>query len=428
MFFFHSKQEVITRSYDLAGSGFSALPLKVPTPDSQEINSNVGTVRDITALFSSIFLSAIGFGILMVMIALKLNEFIKNEILMSISSAMQIFAGVVFARFLPTMGRKFGMVGTIYIGSIISAISAIIFYFYINYFWWILVIFIYGISCFINGVTRQTVISLGGMLVAVGNSLGPVLLEIIKTSDSFITFAIACSFFLTSILPLSRLKKFEGAIREEKRISLWRYIQNSPKIMFAGFCVNYVISSSNAFLIIYGIKIGMPEGESSLLLSIFLFGSIFSIPIAYMVDTLNRRFLMMFSALLSIICIYLLYTNQDQDRIYILLFIMFGCLMGTKLSAVVLINEKYKPTQRLAVNSAFAKISLCGNIFGIFLTGTIMKVTGSGGLWISSMFILSLFLIFCGLNYCRKILRKEYNIRYFSFFNKKNTNENFSEI
>lgn len=437
--FFRSKHEVITRSYDVAGSGFSPLPTntKNPTPsDNQKFQWTVGLAKDLAAIFSSIFLSAIGYGILMVMIALKLEHHVKNEILMSISTATQIGAGVIFSRFLPSMGQKAGMINSIYIGTLISAFCALLLYVYPGYALWLVIIFFLGTSFFICGITRGTimidlapthmramVISIGTMLVAIGNSLGPIVLDIIKTSDSFASFVIASGFYLASMLPLPRLKKLDGAVREEKKISIWRYIKNSPKIMFAGFSVSYAMSSSSAFLIIYGIRVGMPETEASLLLSVLLFGTIFYIPLGYLADLLNRRMLMIFFATLSVICAYCLFINQDPQKIYILLFLMFGCLAGVKLPAIVLINEKYKPSQRLAVNSAFSRFSLTGNIIGLFSTGTIMKFTGPQGLWLSVMTIILLFLLFCCFNYSKKFIRKEFKASDFSFFNKKNNNE-----
>jgi Na+/melibiose symporter-like transporter len=106
---------------------------------------------------------------------------------------------------------------------------------------------------------------------------------------------------------------------------------------------------------------------------------------------------------------------------------MFGSLIGIKLPAVVLINEKYKPTQRLAVNSAFARFALLGNICGLFLTGFIIKIFGPEGLWLSVMGILSTFQIFCFFNYGQKFYRKEIEwknfFQNFSFFNNKTANE-----
>ncbi len=435
--FFHPKHEVTTRNYDGSGSGFSSIPLnKNVENDKTNFQWNIEIIRDLSAIFSSIFLSAIGYGILMVMIALKLEAHVKNEILMSVSTATQIGAGVIFSRFLPSFGRKTGLIKTIYIGSTISAIFAIFAFFYFNYFLWLITIFFLGTSFFICGVTRNTImidlapshmraliISVGTMLVAIGNSLGPVLINFLKTSDHFISFAIASGFYLISMLPLSRLKKVDSTVREEKKISIWRYINNSPKIMFAGFSVSYAMSSCSAFLIIYGIKIGMSKEDASILLSILLFGTIFSIPIGYLADVFNRRMMMISASILALILSISLLINENHQQIHILVFLLFGALAGIKLPAVVLINEKYKPTQRLAVNSAFSRFNLLGNICGLFITGAVMKYLGPQGLWLSVSLILLVFLIFCFQNYFTKIMNKEFNIKDFSFFNKPQNEE-----
>lgn len=425
---FHFKREIPTRSYDISNPALSPLPLRSTT---QNISWNKNLFHDLSAIFSSIFLSAIGYGILMVMIALKLELHVKNEILMSVSAATQIGAGVLISRFLPALGHKIGLIKSIYIGSIISAIFAIFAYFYVNYTLWLLTIFALGTSFFICGVTRNTImidlappqiraliISIGTMLVPIGNSLGPVLLSFLKTSDGFISFVIASAFYLLSMLPLSRLRKIDANLREEKKISIWCYIKNSPKIMFASFAVNYSMSSASAFLIIYGIKIGIPKDQAALLLSVLLFGTIFSIPIGFLADIFNRRLMMIASAFLGLILAVILFFNHDFSEMESLLFLMFGSLVGIKLPAMVLINEQYKPTQRLAVNSAFAKFGLIGNICGLFLTGAIMKCCGPRGLWLSIALILLCFLSFCLHNYWKKISRKEFDIKNFSIFNK----------
>jgi MFS family permease len=440
--FFHLKREIVTRNYDVASSGFSTLPnnSKKNSLDQQEFCWSVDLVKNLLAIFSSIFLSALGYGMLMVLIAFKLEHHVKNEILISLSTATQIGAGVIFSRFLPFMGQKTGMVNSIYIGSIISAVCALIIYVYPGYYLWLLIIFFLGTSFFICGVTRNTImidlapthskaiiISIGTMLVAIGNSFGPIIINVLKTDENFSSFAIASIFYLLSMLPLVRLKKFETNLREEKKISIWRYIKTSPKIMFAGFCVSYAMSSSSAFLIIYGIETGLPQNDASMLLSVLLFGTIFYIPIGYITDIINRRMVMIISAVLSLFCTFLLYVNQDPQQIHVMLFLLFGALSGIKLPAIVLINEKYKPTQRLAVNSAFAKFSLTGNICGLFCTGVIMKFLGPQGLWLSSIIILSLFLFFCLINYAGKILRKEFEESHFSIFNKNQNHEELSE-
>ena len=439
MSLFKIKKSIISQSYDISSKDFIALPSRIYDKEDkqaslQEFRLDNILIKDILSIYASIFIAAIGYGILAVMIAFKAEQYIKNEILISLSSATQISSGIIFARFLPILGRKIGLTNSIYLGTAMSSISSLLIYSYSGYFLWLLTVFIIGASSFICGVVRQTmtidlapshirasVISCGGMLFSIGNSLGPIFLQLVKTFDGFTTHLMIFGFLLTSMLPLSRITKIEAKVREEKKIGIWRYIKNSPKIMFASFAVNYALSSCSTFIIIYGMKIGMDQGSASLLLSVLLFGAVFSIPIGYLTDLINRRFLMISCATLSVICALLLFQNEDPQKIYILIFLMFGCMVGIKLPAIILINEKYKPTQRLAVNSSFGKMALLGNLFGIFLTGSIMKYYGPKGLWLSIILILSSFLIFCCLNYINKAIKSDLDFSKFYFFNKNKT-------
>jgi MFS family permease len=442
MIFPKSEKESVARFYDGNPNGFSQLPLnnKSKTEEIKEIVglNNQNKISDLSAVFSSIFLSAIGYGILMVMMAIKLEINVKNEILMSISAITQIGAGVIFSRFLPNLGNKKTLTEIIIIGSLVSAFFSILAYFYINYLIWLLVVYALGTSFFICGVTRNTLmidlanpnirsltISIGVMLVAIGNSLGPVLIKFLNSGDNFISFLLASIFYLLSIIPLLKIKNITSEIRENKNISIWRYIYNSPKIMLAGFSVSYAMSSACAFIIIYGIRVGFNESDAALLLTTLLFGTIFSIPIGYMADIFNKRLMMISSAFLSLIFSMSLFFSNSSSDIHIALFLLFAALSGVKLPALVLINEKYKPTQRLAVNSAFSKFSLIGNICGLFATGVFMRKFGSVGLWISISLILTLFLIFCFFNYLTKFKRGELKIKNFSIFNKKITESNY---
>lgn len=331
---------------------------------------------------------------------------------------MQIFAGIFFAKYLPRVSKKLGIIRTIQIATITAAIMALVMYQYFGYFIWLFTIFIFGTSLFAFGVIRQSItldispnnhkaiiISTGGMLMSFGNALGPILLKFIGT-DGFTPHLVASLFYIASMLPMLLFKNANSIVREDKKISIFRYIKISPKIMFGGFTFNYVQSSVSTFLIIYGIRSGMEIGQASLLFSVLLFGTVFSVPMGYFTDIINRRFLMMVCTTLSFICAVSLFFAHEITEMAVLLFLLFGFMIGIKLPALILINEKYKPTQRLAVNSAFAKICLTGNIFGIFITGAIMEIAGSQGLWFSIIAMLFLYLSLNITTYWHKFITR----------------------
>ena len=78
-------------------ASFNQLPL---SKHDREFVWSKSLVIDHLAVYSSIFLSSLAYGIAVVLIALKLEANVENEILISFSTVAQITAGAFFSRFL----------------------------------------------------------------------------------------------------------------------------------------------------------------------------------------------------------------------------------------------------------------------------------------------------------------------------------------
>jgi MFS family permease len=176
------------------------------------------------------------------------------------------------------------------------------------------------------------------------------------------------------------------------------------------------MSSSGAFSIIYGLQLGMDQGDASMLLTALFFGTIFNLPIGILCNYVNKRFIILFFSICSTIIIYLLFQYRTNENIYLLFFLLYGSMSGIKLPANVLINEKYQSSQRLIVSSLYARISITGTIFGILNTGISMKYLGSQGIWITYLIVLIIFLIFWITNYISKFINHSISLKDLTFF------------
>jgi MFS family permease len=428
MLIFYRNRSNISRNFDYNNDGFGPIPL-----NKIDVNKNfvwnIALVKDLLAVFSSILLSAIAYGIMTVLISVRLEEFVKNEILISISTIAQVGSGVIFAKFLPPIAHKIGITKSIFFATLISAISCLLMYNFINFGLWTIIIYIYGTSIFITSITRGTImidltppqlrsiiISIGLTLIPFGSGLSPLILKLFNTNDAFFSFALASGFFLLSYLPIRYLKKVDSIIRENKKIGSWRYIKNSPKIFASCFTASFIMSSSGAFSIIYGLQLGMDQGDASMLLTALFFGTIFNLPIGILCNYVNKRFIILFFSICSTIIIYLLFQYRTNENIYLLFFLLYGSMSGIKLPANVLINEKYQSSQRLIVSSLYARISITGTIFGILNTGISMKYLGSQGIWITYLIVLIIFLIFWITNYISKFINHSISLKDLTFF------------
>ena len=430
MLIYHRKNQGVSRNFDHTNEGFLPIPSR---QSNQDINFTwkVALVKDLLMVYLSILFSSLAYGIMLVLIAIRLEANVKNEILISISTITQIGAGVFFSQYLPNVAKKIGVLKIIIIASLLSALSAILLFKFFNFVLWIIVIYLLGTSLFTASVTRNTVmidlaprrirsiiISVGATIVALGNAMGPIILNTLKTGDTFYSFLIVSALYVLAIFPLRGLKNVETIVREQKNIPIFNYIKNSPKIFFCGFTFSYIMSSCSTFCIIYGIRSGLNANEASMLLSSLLFGTIMYIPLGFLCNVFNRRFIIIFSAFCAFYVIYIINFYGDRDNIYLLFFLLFSLMSGLKLPTLVLINEKYKPTQRLVVNSAFTRVSLVGVICGLIATGICMKEFGYRGMWYSASFILALFIAFWLLNYLKKMIRRELSFRELTIFYK----------
>ncbi len=376
-------------------------------------------IIDVISLYLATFISCIPNGILAVLISVKMKEHIGNDILISFIFTAQTVAGILFAKYIPKIAKRLGMINAIHVASVVAALIAVLFYFYVNYLLWMMVTFIFGMALFSFVVIRQTMLldvapdkhraiisSASGMAVALGISMGAASMKFID-HEGIKPHIIAATLYILSTIPMLFIKGINCNIKKNKKIGLWRYICKSPKIMFGGFSFNYANASVHSFLVIYGLKIGMNITQASLLFSVLLFGTVFSIPIGFITDRINRRFIMLSCTIISLILAILIPMSHNLDITAALLFLMFGFSIGIKLPALILINEKYKPTQRLAVVSAFNKMCQIGSICGISATGLSMKLFGPYGLWSSIILVLSIYLLFTIANYLHRFTRNK---------------------
>jgi len=393
---------------------------------------NIAVFKDLITVFSSILLSAIAYGIMTVLISVRLENYVKNEFLISISTIVQVGSGAIFSKFLPPIAHKIGLTKSIFYSTILSAICCLLMFEFINFPIWLIIVYLYGTSIFVSSISRGTimidltppklrsiVISVGLTLIPLGSGLSPLILNLVNTNDSILSFILASAFFLLSYLPIRYLKKVDSIIRESKNFAIWRYIKNSPKIFASCFTASFIMSSIGAFSIIYGLQLGMNQNNASILLTSLLFGTVFNIPIGILCNYINKRFIILFNAICALIIVLILLKFNSNQNIYFLFFLLYGFMSGIKLPANVLINEKYQSNERLIVLNAFARVSIIGTICGILNSGIAMKYLGSNGLWVTYVGILLIFLIFWTINYILKFINHSISLKDLTFFNKK---------
>ena len=123
---------------------------------SSNHQQNKANQKELFLLMLSIFIASTAYGLLLVFIAIRLEQNTKNSFLISLSAIAQIGAGVIFSQFLPNFAKKVGLVKSVILSTVITALSALCLYKFISFYLWLIVIYCLGTSLFTTNIIRNT--------------------------------------------------------------------------------------------------------------------------------------------------------------------------------------------------------------------------------------------------------------------------------
>jgi MFS family permease len=157
-----------------------------------------------------------------------------------------------------------------------------------------------------------------------------------------------------------------------------------------------------AFIIIYGLKNGLPIADSALLLSSFMLGSlILEVPIAWLSDYFDRRYFIVWCSFACMVCaVCLPIAIYVPLQAWVLVFIWGGVIAGIYSVSLTIIGEKYTTTDEIiASNAGYSLMESIGGTFGIILIGFSMQYLGTDGMPYTIMFASVLYFSFALTRY-----------------------------
>ncbi|MEM9304564.1 MAG: MFS transporter [Pseudomonadota bacterium] len=187
---------------------------------------------------------------------------------------------------------------------------------------------------------------------------------------------------LLAVVPLLLTALFVRHVEAQEQGSLKEVVWKTPAAMFAVMMAGVSIYGVQSFIVIYGILNDMSITKASFLLTAFMVGSItLEAPIAWLSDFVDRRYVIMVGALLSLTCAVFLpmaiYTNVLALG---LLYIWGGVIGGLYSTCLALIGDRYSGGELIAANAAFWVMDSIGGVIGVLLIGLSIDVFGSDGL------------------------------------------------
>ncbi len=392
---------------------------------------------------------AMGITAVLIPIALERSNLASavTGTILSLESVSALIICIFLSQILRMIGTRWGLILSTCIR--VPAVIGIIFTSNVNI--WVPLIFIYGVGCFTFLILLQTwinalpitknrglVVSLYSTSISIGLALGPIVLNlienyqeyfiekysvwidsIIKTLTSMIgididlgielsevslvhcQFGVAALLNLLALLPVLLSLPLIPNFRFKKTSNIWRMILNCKGYMFAIAMGGVSIFGVSAFITIYGIRNGLALEDAALLLTAFMLGSLFlEVPLAWLSDYFDRRYMIVICAFLSMSCaVYLPIAIYETYQAWGLLF-LWGGVIGAIYSVVLAhLGDRFAGEELVSANAGYSLMDSLGGTLGILLIGFAMQTLGSDGLSYVIMFASILYFSFAVTRY-----------------------------
>jgi MFS family permease len=352
-----------------------------------------------TRFYSFLFLVTI-FGImqgfLVPVISTMLEQMHYSPSVNGFSAAM-LYVGMLFSMmFYSKLISRLGYRNTIIIGIVILLVSIILFTFTKGIWWWSTLRFFVGIGCNIallscqvwviatvNPAHKGKRLSQFGLMYGLGFGLGPLGMNILSFGY-FVPFSIIIVLLVIGLIISFRLTKghadFSASSKDETPLPTsykvaykLGFLAMIPMLLYG---ILEVALSGN--FPVYGLKSGLTQGEISLLITTFIWGSlIFQMPLGMLGDKIGRR------NLLRILCslgglgmIIVPFVGNHFVGLFLILGFSGG-LVGSLFSLGLAYMDDILPSHLLPKGSALCSIHYSlGSIIGPYIGGSLMQYMG----------------------------------------------------
>jgi MFS family permease len=366
---------------------------------SQPRNGTPGDVEEIhwpslVAAVSSISAVGIAIGLGLPLLSIILEKRGIPSTLIGLNTAMAGIAAMVAAPITTKLAHRYGVAQTMIWAVVISALSAISFYYAQDFWMWFPLRFafhgatttLFILSEFwINATSppskRGFVLGIYATVLSLGFAAGPLLFSILG-SDGLFPFAVGASAILVAAIPIY-IARYESPVLEEKpELHFMRYVFLVPSATAAVFIFGAVEAGGLALFPIYAVRASFTETQAALLLTVMGVGNmIFQIPVGLLSDRMrDKRPLLAAMAFMGLIgSLMLPLLVHSWIMMATVLLFWGGCVAGLYTVGLSHLGSRLTGSDLAAANAAFVFCYAVGTVAGPQVIGAAIDVAGNNG-------------------------------------------------
>jgi MFS family permease len=364
-----------------------------PTTDS---NGYVEKIHWPSLIAATSAISAVGIaiGLGLPLLSIILEKRGIPSTLIGLNAAMAGIASMLAAPITTKLAHDFGVARTMMAAVVVSALSAIGFYFADAFWIWFPLRFtfhgatttLFILSEFwINEAApprrRGLVLGIYATVLAVGFALGPLLFSALG-SDGILPFLVGAGIIMLAVIPIFIARHESPVLDTKPDRHFFHYIFLVPTATAAVFAFGAVSAGGLSLFPIYALREQLSESQAAVLLTVMGIGNMaFQIPLGLYSDKLrDRRPLLAAMAVLGVLgSLALPYLIEHWILMAVILFFWGGCVSGLYTVGLAHLGARLSGADLAAANAAFIFCYAVGTVAGPQAVGAAMDVRGNDG-------------------------------------------------
>ncbi|MGM3173357.1 MFS transporter [Dickeya lacustris] len=332
-------------------------------------------------------------GINYVTIPVLMSQQGNSNVWVGLAMSCEIIGVLLFHQRLNRLLKRIGFVWAALLLVVLRAALCVSMAWQQHYAGWLATILGYGVCTGMQLILLQTwlnqlplrrrglVMGLFSAALSLGVALGPVILQMLPLSISQRFFLTAClSLSALSLVWVARRCPPAGAVSQVR----FRFVCRHARAILVSALVGGVsFYGLPNFLMLYGLSDGLGEERASLLMTMFMLGSVtLGMLVSLLSDWVNRQWIVVCCIFCSVVCaVFLaLAVYSDYGATLCLLYVWGGCMGGIYSIGLSLLGDRFHPHQQMSASMSYTLMDSLGGIAGLISIGFMMDSMGPEGM------------------------------------------------
>jgi len=349
--------------------------------------------KGVFASIASVGIFCIAMGLSYPLLSLMLEEKGVSASMIGLNTSMTPLGMILSSPFVQRLASRYGSWFLTVVCFFITAVILFLLAVVRDFIFWFPFRFILGIAInvifiisesWINQLAipkiRGRIVGIYATVAAAGFALGPMIL-IVSSSHGRMPFILGISGILVALPILIHAKEHLPEFDSEERSSVLSFLSFAPLLLFAVASAALFEQVTLSLLPIYGLRQGLSESASSLVLGTLIVGNVFiQIPIGWLADIISRRVLLIILSFTAVLGSMLLPILIGESMfLWPMLMIWGGVAYGTYTVALVELGDRFSGGALVAGCGAFSMMWGIGGTLGSPIAGIAMDIFGHEG-------------------------------------------------